>query len=1005
MSWDWLRTDGRATPTGRRQGGRADYEYIGHGCPTFASITLTRTYDRPINVWTLSQEGRARDCRRLAQRLPSVPLGNRFAFIYDISLWHDAGCVFAMAANRQCEVPVHAIRTPPVLKYFSLGNREFTVIHASEWEFLPPIPNADPSYNLQGRELRAAIWLVDRCPEVAYMLKRYSSESDFLGSLQIDPKHIAIVRRENGWTLDPTVVKAWMRLENALLYVCNKLLSAVAHPSEYCFPLDPFWPTPTECGYNRLWGDERGARRAAYRSLDACRVLLARCSMAIALASPDPGAPLPRWVEILLREGADPKWVDVFRASLISSLKPGVRVGMYLNPSLNDAGTKWVDHIPCMVRANVPVYIYWPREGREKILERYPCLRPYIPVAAETVTLPSSYEDVTCFRWRDVSSVPGTASVSPPETPHGQGQLPGETAEAFFRRRHAANLVREANETEWSRERRMARKTKALGFERPTGKDRATVYLWRTVGDVDGTVPQDWLEKDYRELIGHSRVGQIWGLYANEHKKYDSFKHEWDICVKLAPSIRPLEADEGTEDDDDLLEMSTSPHAPSYIVHRGDTHADTVAKSFATDLLQFYESHSVSYIPPVESLPTVVRKRFGVTAGVVPDHSNPEPQYSALHIQKLLGYYDADLACEKNLVHALSTWVASLERQQHHATANGVVWDLCSDSAEYLLYHPHPCMQVAMVTLNNGSWYRIRYDVPSDDNTWWELILKNATNVLELYRRHDIQTRFAAARFMAERGMHFHSIFTPAPRDYIDKMYWTDVTFAVRPPGYVFTYDDYRMFEHRVRCHLTRAKARGAMLQGGIVWRIVLEIVPEDLVTSAAEGPCDNVFRFGDRFRGPRGDDYFDDMVSRDELDLICGVYKVYQGMYYDALGKRHTNKGSADYSTTADVSWWPRWNQWKGSGMDFNRWTPAAEKWFLSRLDKIRAGTAEMHNAKEWRAALRRRPDPGKLEGLVEVASVKFLEGEMRLRQIEDVSDRKLPTDNGVYAVKKVWV
>ena len=151
-----------------------------------------------------------------------------------------------------------------MLRYFRTEGSEFTVVNASDVEFRPTIPNADPPYNLRGRELRRAIWLVERCPELAYMLKSFDRESALLASLQVNPKHIAIIRQGSRWVLDPAVVEAWAMLESHLLRVTDTLLQHVANRNEYCFPFDAYWLNPTECGYKQRWADQQAARSAAY---------------------------------------------------------------------------------------------------------------------------------------------------------------------------------------------------------------------------------------------------------------------------------------------------------------------------------------------------------------------------------------------------------------------------------------------------------------------------------------------------------------------------------------------------------------------------------------------------------------------------------------------------------------------------------------------------------------------------------------------------------------------
>ncbi|TFK78322.1 hypothetical protein K466DRAFT_570916, partial [Polyporus arcularius HHB13444] len=160
--------------------------------------------------------------------------------------------------------------------YFEYDKMLVTVINPSEVDSLPGIPIADPPDSLRGRELRHAIWAIDRCPELAYMRRRYETESTFLTFLRVDPTCVPLRKVDGGFTLSRDVCLAWERLENVLLAMCEMLLQDVYGKPEAKFPLDPFWPHPSDCGYKHVHKFEHHARAAAARSLDACRVLMAR---------------------------------------------------------------------------------------------------------------------------------------------------------------------------------------------------------------------------------------------------------------------------------------------------------------------------------------------------------------------------------------------------------------------------------------------------------------------------------------------------------------------------------------------------------------------------------------------------------------------------------------------------------------------------------------------------------------------------------------------------------
>ncbi|KAG2062975.1 hypothetical protein BDR04DRAFT_944128, partial [Suillus decipiens] len=68
---------------------------------------------------------------------------------------------------------------------------------------------------------------------------------------------------------------------------------------------------------------------------------------------------------------------------------------------------------------------------------------------------------------------------------------------------------------------------------------------------------------------------------------------------------------------------------------------------------------------------------------------------------------------------------------------------------------------------------------------------------------------------------------------------------------------------------------------------------------------------------------YFDDHLSEEEVDFICGTYYV-------------RTDGNLE-----KVSWWPRPQSWVTSGLNVGFWSSTCESWFKRRLENIRAGVS----------------------------------------------------------------
>ena len=219
-----------------------------------------------------------------------------------------------------------------------------------------------------------------------------------MARLDCDANTIPIIKTEWGYTLREDIREAWRRLENMFLSITGMLLASCHGSKEAKMPFDAHWALPRECGY--LHGHRTGhaARIAAMRSRDACVLLLARCTMATALCAQLGESP-PGWVRVLENRGVPAVWIDFLQQSVISDLSPGLRTGAFVYPT----ETKWMHHVPCMIRANLPVYICW-KEGVALILDKFPFLRDYAPPDYPVPLVQEEHPGSLRFRWHNTTS-------------------------------------------------------------------------------------------------------------------------------------------------------------------------------------------------------------------------------------------------------------------------------------------------------------------------------------------------------------------------------------------------------------------------------------------------------------------------------------------------------------------------------------------------------------------------------------------------------------------------
>ncbi|EIW58372.1 uncharacterized protein TRAVEDRAFT_124826 [Trametes versicolor FP-101664 SS1] len=192
----------------------------------------------------------------------------------------------------------------------------------------------------------------------------------------------------------------------------------------------------------------------------------------------------------------------------------------------------------------------------------------------------------------------------------------------------------------------------------------------------------------------------------------------------------------------------------------------------------------------------------------------------------------------------------------------------------------------------------------------------------------------------------------------------TEKCLGWRPPSFRPTEWDYRAYEARAYEILSSPRGRAAVLHGGIVWRLAMEILGGHPQQLANTGPSTDVFVHSQAIQPRHGPPYYDDGLSQEEIDIICGTYKIMDSGHKDVVY----------------FSWWPRPAQWSYSGMNVGYWTQFCEDWFQLRLQAIRDSNAAPHSGKEWRNKITFHQGARKVKRAVEVASERFLLDVLRI-------------------------
>lgn len=135
---------------------------------------------------------------------------------------------------------------------------------------------------------------------------------------------------------------------------------------------------------------------------------------------------------------------------------------------------------------------------------------------------------------------------------------------------------------------------------------------------------------------------------------------------------------------------------------------------------------------------------------------------------------------------------------------------------------------------------------------------------------------------------------------------------------------DYIQYVQRVRSLVIGNKrvSRAALMSGGILWRLVVEVATFDHVL---DGPSHEqlaaVLNVREAGSFTRNETYYDDTLTQYEEDIICGVFR-----------------SSEEDSHEAEQLWsfWPKRAVWETSSVNAGYWTSYNEEWFLDRRKRL---------------------------------------------------------------------
>ncbi|KAK0492852.1 hypothetical protein EDD18DRAFT_1357214 [Armillaria luteobubalina] len=160
---------------------------------------------------------------------------------------------------------------------------------------------------------------------------------------------------------------------------------------------------------------------------------------------------------------------------------------------------------------------------------------------------------------------------------------------------------------------------------------------------------------------------------------------------------------------------------------------------------------------------------------------------------------------------------------------------------------------------------------------------------------------------------------------------------------------------------------------GGLIWWLAHDVEGSHLEELVITGPSVRVTEIGDVHHTAEGDKLWDEKLTDDQIDIICGIYKV----EWDEDKGQIQKKSHADCRVhlTEDVSWFPKLTAWEGCHLDVGFWSADTESWYQHRIAKYIGGDFNCENQTQWRKSLKLCHDAPKVTDALKVVSCGFLD------------------------------
>ncbi|KAL0061150.1 hypothetical protein AAF712_012020 [Marasmius tenuissimus] len=257
---------------------------------------------------------------------------------------------------------------------------------------------------------------------------------------------------------------------------------------------------------------------------------------------------------------------------------------------------------------------------------------------------------------------------------------------------------------------------------------------------------------------------------------------------------------------------------------------------------------------------------------------------------------------------------------------------------------------VTLRDLNDGLYYHLQWP-----KTSLSILVHDPVTILRLVRRGKAAAYTDTAAFLFQEGIAFQTLAAgPIPQCDRDEVHTVEETFETKQDfkgprlGYVYERrkadaHDFSTYRFARNEFLRGQNGRAAGLAGGVIGRIAKEVLNEEDVIHGPEVP--RVFSEGKCFFTHEGIGYWDNVLTEEEIDLICGVY------YFTT---DHTRDYGHEKYLSSHRSWFPRPTSFNASTFNIGFWSKDCEKWYRHRIRMAKTDQADLLSGTRWRGALR---------------------------------------------------